>query len=301
LITERCNIACSHCWFSSGPDKTARMGLGEACGYIDQAGEIPSVRWISFTGGEPLLLPEMIRRLVGHASKMGLKTECVTNCFWASTEEEALMQMGRLKDAGLDVINISADDFHQRHIPFDRVRNCYRAAERLGLKVVIMSAVARSSKLGVREVVELLGNQGIRIVGGGAQGVSTSALAVETAFIPVGRAAEIPEDERIRGDGPLEGPCGVVLRDIAIAPSGRVLPCCSAAGLAEVAEVGNLRRDGLRRLIEEASRLRLFRVLSTEGPSGLQRLIGSRRSEGYVNRCHLCYEVLMDPRLSEVL
>jgi MoaA/NifB/PqqE/SkfB family radical SAM enzyme len=159
LTTERCNIACSHCWFSSGPDKTAQMELGEARGYIDQAGEIPSVRWISFTGGEPLLLPEMLRRLIGYASEKGLKTECVTNCFWASTEEEALMHLGRLKDAGLDVINISADDFHQRHIPFDRVRNCYRAAERLGLKVVIMSAVSRSSMMGAREVVKLLGTQ----------------------------------------------------------------------------------------------------------------------------------------------
>ena len=277
------------------------MELDEALGYIDQTREIPTVEWISFTGGEPFLLPRMVHSLVKYASDRGLQTECVTNCFWASSVEEAEKQLGRLTDVGLDVINISADDFHQRHIPFDRVRNCYRAARRLGLRVVIMSVVARSSTLRVREVAELLGDEGIHIVGGRTQADAASALAVETDFIPVGRAAEIPEDEWIIGDGPIEGPCRVVLRDIAIAPSGRVLPCCSAAGLADAAEVGDARQGRLRSLIEDARRRRLFKVLSMEGPSGLQRLLGSRRRKNYVNRCHLCYEVLRDPRLSQVL
>ncbi|MFQ6052775.1 MAG: radical SAM/SPASM domain-containing protein [Candidatus Bathyarchaeia archaeon] len=301
LITERCNVACSHCWFSSGPDKTARMKLGEARGYIDQAVEIPTMEWISFTGGEPLLLPEMLLRLVGYASGRGLHTECVTNCFWAATKGEAEARLRGLADAGLDVVNISVDDFHQSHIPFERVRHCYNAAKLLGLKVVIMCAVARSSKLNVEEVARLLGDDGIRIVGRGAANGEASALAVETGFIPVGRGAEIPESEWAIDSGPIDGPCNAVLRDVAIAPSGRVLPCCSAAALAEAAAVGNVRRYRLRRLIEEAGRRPLFRALSKEGPLGLQRRIGTMRRGRYVNRCHLCYEVLTDPRIGEAL
>lgn len=301
ILTERCNATCSHCWFSSGPERTARMEPDEALDYIDQAREIPTVEWISFTGGEPFLLPEMLLKLVGHASRKGLRTECVTNCFWATTEGTAEGLLGRLVDEGLDVIDISADDFHQRHIPFDRVRNCYMAARRLGLKVVIMCAVARSSRLRIGEVVRLLGDDGIRVLGSEAPtGETPSALGVETGFIPVGRGADIPEDEWLIGNGPLEGPCKLVLRDIAIAPSGKVLPCCSAAGLAQAAEVGNA-RSGLRELIEETTRRTLFKVLSTKGPLGLKRLLGPGRRKGYVNRCHLCYDVLTDPRLSRVL
>lgn len=301
LITERCNAACSHCWLSSGPEKTARMELEDALGYIDQAREMPTVEWISLTGGEPFLLPEMLHRLVGYASEAGMKTECVTNCFWASSEAAAEKRLRPLRDAGLDVINISADDFHQRHIPFERVRNGYAAARRLGLRVVIMSAVARSSALTVERVVSLLGDGRIRIVRGWDWTGEAAALAVETPFIPIGRAAGIPEDERVMEAGSLEGPCGVVLRDVAIAPSGRVLPCCSAAGLADAAAVGNAKRRRLRELIEEAGRRRLFRVLSAEGPMGLRRLLGSGRRESYVSRCHLCYELVTDPRLNEVL
>jgi len=300
LITEQCNVECSHCWFDSGPNRNARMKLDEAMEYIDQAREIPSVEWISFTGGEPFLLPEMLLRLVAHASEKGLYTECVTNCFWARTEAAAVEHLRPLADAGLDVVNISADDFHQRRIPFDGVRNCYEAAKRIGLKVVIMCAVARSSSLTVKEVVRRLGDGEISIVGGEKPSETTSAIAVETEFIPVGRGAEVPEDEWLIGNGPLEGPCKVVLRDVAIDPHGWVLPCCSVAGLTQIARVGNARHEKLRSLIKAAGEKTLFEVLSTEGPMGLKRLLGSQRLN-YVNRCHLCHDVLSDPRLGKVL
>ncbi len=300
LITEQCNVECDHCWFSSGPDRKAQMKLDEAMGYIDQAREIPSVEWISFTGGEPFLLPKMLQSLVAYTSERDLYTECVTNCFWAKTVEDALDHLGLLADAGLDVVNISAGDFHQRHIPFDRVRNCYEAAKRIGLKIVIMCSVARSSRLTAKEVVRRLDEEEIIIVGGEKPSETTKAIAVETEFIPVGRGAHVPEDEWLIGNSPLERPCKVVLRDVAIDPHGWVLPCCSAAALAPIARVGNARCEKLRNLLKAAGESTIFKVLSTEGPMGLQRLLGSPKAN-YVNQCHLCHAVLTDPRLSKVL
>ena len=300
LITERCNIECSHCWFESGPERTGRMTLEEAMGYIDQASEIPTVEWISFTGGEPFLLPDMLASLIGYASDRGLRTECVTNCFWADTEEGALELLERLVEAGLDAVNISADDFHQRHIPFERVSNCYRAASRLGLKIVIMCASARSSSLRIDNVIRSLGDRGIHNIRDGKPRTPVSALAVETGFVPVGRAKNIPEEEWLIGESPLDGPCGEVLRDIGISPSGDVLPCCSAAGIVEGAMLGNAKEEGLAGIIEGASDDPLFVTLSTEGPSALAERLGLMK-KGYVNRCHLCYEVLTDPRLPQII
>jgi organic radical activating enzyme len=40
------------------------MSLGEARGYVDEASGIPSVEWISFTGGEPFLLPMILNEIV---------------------------------------------------------------------------------------------------------------------------------------------------------------------------------------------------------------------------------------------
>jgi MoaA/NifB/PqqE/SkfB family radical SAM enzyme len=300
LITERCNIECSHCWFESGPERMGRMTLEEASSYIDQAREIPTVEWISFTGGEPFLLPDMLKDLIGYASDRGLRTECVTNCFWAESEERALGLLQRLEGAGLDAINISADDFHQRHIPFERVKNCYSAASRLGLKTVIMCAAARSSSLRIKDVIQGLGDEGIHDIRDGKPRTPVSALAVETGFVPVGRASDIPEEEWLIGDGPVEGPCGDFLRDIGISPSGDVLPCCSAAGIVEGAILGNAKERKLTEIIEEAIDYPLFWTLSTEGPYTLAERLGLM-NKGYVNRCHLCHVVLTDPRLPQIL
>jgi hypothetical protein len=301
LLTERCNIACSHCWFSSGPERTATMAMGEALDYIEQACKIPTVEWISLTGGEPFLLPDMLKRLVRHASNRGLRTECVTNCFWAETEEVAVAILGELIDAGLDVINVSADDFHQRHIPFEKVRNCYGAATSLGLRVVIMCARSRTSTLGIGKIREMLGDEGIQVVGGPEPEATVSALAVETGFVPAGRGATIPREEWPIGGSSVEGPCRDVLRDIGIAPSGMVLPCCSAASQIEGATLGNARKNRLAKMIEVAGGLPLYKALSTVGPAGLAELLGSGRRRGYVNRCHLCYEVLSDLELHQAL
>lgn len=293
IITERCNAACPHCWFNSGPYKGRDMSLKEAEAYIDQVREIPSVRYISFTGGEPFLLPKMLLRLVRYASDVGLYTECVTNSFWASTEGAAERMLRRLIDSGLEVINLSVDDFHQSLIPFERVLNSYRAARRLGLKIVLMCAASKSGRIRIEEVKRMLGDEDIYIIGRGEQRGYPQVIAMEMGFIPAGRGADIPEEEWLKGDGPLEGGCHVVLRDIAVAPGGGVLPCCSAAGTIKNLLIGNARVKRLRDILEEAWRRPIFKLLRDRGPLGLADEF-ENRPLAYVNKCHLCYDLLKD-------
>lgn len=292
ILTERCNIECAHCWLESGPHRSRSMDPADARGYIDQALEIPTLEWVSFTGGEPFLMPETLAGLVSYASGSGLRTECVTNCFWAEDEVKAEGRLGALAEAGLDVINISSDDFHQRHIPFERVRNAYEAAKKLGLKIVIMTASAASSELRIREIARRLGEEDVHIVGDGEPGTRVSALAVETGFIPVGRGGQLPEEEWLVDHGPVKGPCRDVLCDVGIAPTGRVLPCCSATGQLQQASLGNAKEERLSVLIERAEENPVYRILSTDGPFELAERMGFQMREGYVNRCHLCYEIL---------
>jgi MoaA/NifB/PqqE/SkfB family radical SAM enzyme len=301
LLTEQCNIECSHCWLDSGPEKRATMLPGEARGYVDQAVEIPTVEWVSFTGGEPFLLPGMLAELVSYASERGLKTECVTNCFWAATPEAARSALWALADEGLTAVNISCDDFHQRHIGFDRVENCYNAAREVGLKIVIMCAASKSSELGIREIARRLGEDEIHVLGDGDPRGRVSTLGVETGFIPVGRGEDIPGEELVLGESPFEGPCRSVLRDIGVAPFGRVMPCCSAAAVVVDLGLGNAGETRLRRLIEEAEGRPIFRALMERGPLAILEALRPVSCGEYVSRCHLCYEVVRHPRLLEAL
>jgi hypothetical protein len=287
---------------SSGPDKTSRMGIDEAFGYIEQAKEIPTVEWISITGGEPFLQQEMLQAVIVFATKQSLLTECVTNCFWAESEQSATIILESIQQKGLDVLNISADDFHQDQLPFERVLNCYRAAQKLGMKTVIMCTVSRSSTLTVNRVVSKLGQRGIHILRREVSSQeSVRALAIQSGFIPVGRAAHIPEEERVIGDGSINGPCRLVLRDVSIAPSGSVLPCCSALGTNDAFSIGNARDEELQTIIYRAANMAPFRILMDEGPEVLLKRIGNKKTRGYVNRCDLCYEVMADPKIKEWL
>ena len=300
LLTERCDIACAHCWLGQSPNG-ADMPLDEAWGYIDQASRIPSVEWISFTGGEPFLLPGLLNELVGYASAKGLRTECVTNCSWADTPEKTEESLKTLKGAGLDIVNISADDFHQEFVPFENVRNCFEAVKRLGLKTVIMSAAQAGGTFSLEEIINRLGPEDIGTLGEAKSAEGLSAIAVETGFIPIGRASKLPRDKWLIGESQTEGPCRLVLRDIGIDPRGDLLACCSAASLLDRGRLGSLVGTRIQQRLEDTGEQPLFKILSEQGPSSLADSLGIPWRDEFVSRCHLCHEVLKDPQLEEAL
>ncbi len=56
-ITDRCNLACRHCMFSSGPDALCEVSLKQLTRYVDDAAE-QGCRLFALTGGEPLFHPD---------------------------------------------------------------------------------------------------------------------------------------------------------------------------------------------------------------------------------------------------
>ncbi len=78
-ITERCNCRCSFCDIWKIPaQKSADARLNDVIRTVRQAKKL-GVRFVDFTGGEPLLhddLPDMLR----HAKRIGLRTSITTNC-----------------------------------------------------------------------------------------------------------------------------------------------------------------------------------------------------------------------------
>ena len=286
MVTEQCDVECAHCWFGCSPGRGAIMSRNDAEDYIDKAAQTGSVEWVSLTGGEPMHHPSLIEGLVAYASGRGLRTELVTNCSWATSQEKAVGTLKRFRDAGLDVLNMSADDFHQPAIPFERVRNCYEAAKRLGIKMVVMTALKRSSRIDLSEVSRLLGEEVERP---GPEPPRGSVIGLESGFIPVGRGASIPSREWHLDGSLLTGGCEAVLRDIGVRPSGEVMPCCSASATLPGFGIGSLSEWELGELLKEAWKSEIFKVLSKKGPMGLT----DKRPDGiYVNKCHLCSEVL---------
>lgn len=300
-MTFRCNISCRHCYFEAGPDRKEEMGSHEAFSYIDKAKEIPTLRLLSLTGGEPFLLPELLFDTASYANDSGLETEVVTNCFWAIDKEKTQTTLSRLASSGVRYVNISADDFHQEFIPFSRVANCYEIAQQVGFRVTIQCAFAADSKLRLERIINLLGNENIAVLDRSPVGLNlrkTSAIGLESPFIPAGRGASVPEEQWFKGAGfPVRG-CGHILRDIAIDPSGFVLPCCSAAGTVPSARLGNAREEPLKELIEEASHKETFNTLANQGPQALFSDKAENPSVKYTCICHMCHQALLMSEIS---
>jgi len=105
-VTYRCNLACRFCYAGCGcrkdeahPDLPAAE-LKEVLRMIKEEAEVPSV---SFTGGEPLLRPE-VPELVAYAKSLGMWANLITNGTLATAET-----VKKLKGAGLDSAQVSIE------------------------------------------------------------------------------------------------------------------------------------------------------------------------------------------------
>jgi radical SAM protein with 4Fe4S-binding SPASM domain len=271
IVTYRCNVECRHCFFRSGPGRDEVMSLDLGMRAIDGAVEL-GAEWVSLTGGESFLERELLERLVEYASGKGLMTEVVSNGYWAETPEVAETILKPLRELGLDVLNLSIDDFHQEYIPMLSVRNAYQAALGLGLKVVIMTTTAKNSKITAETIPGLLKDDKIQILGA-PRIRDPNALLIETPITPVGRAENIAEHEYTLITSVK---CGEVLRDIGIGPEGDVYPCCGP--LASKIVLGNIKESALRSILEKAWKDPVFTSIRE----------GASISGIYTSKCHAC-------------
>lgn len=77
-LTGKCQLACRHCYASSGPSGThGVMSVEDWLRLLDQAGGW-GVEMVQFIGGEPTLHPGL-PQLIGHALERGLAVEVFTN------------------------------------------------------------------------------------------------------------------------------------------------------------------------------------------------------------------------------
>ncbi len=272
LLTYRCSAECRHCFFECSPRRTEVMTHQTAQRVITEAVSL-GAKWVSFSGGEPFLEYDSLRDLISLSSENGLNTEVVSNGFWGETIEKAQGVLKPLIEAGLDVLNLSVDDFHCEYVPFESVRNAYWGAVDLGVKIVLMVSTGKDSEITSESLPELLGDDRIQVAGK-SRILNSHAVLFETQFTPIGRGAGLRYDPvhftEIR--------CGEVLRDIGVAPNGDVMPCCGPLGTRNV--LGNINEEGLGLILDRAGREPRYKRIRE----------GVNVDGRYSSRCHACVE-----------
>jgi len=176
-FTNRCNLACKHCYQDSEhgalEDELTRE---EKLDLIDQlgAGHLPM---LAFSGGEPTVSKDLLPAL-RRAGRWGMHTTIATNGTTMTPE-----LAGRLAEAGLRYVEISLDSVDpERHDAFRGVRGMWRRAV-AGAKTVVATEGLR---LGIAMCVHQGNVREVREMIRFAEDLGASCFA-HFNFIPVGR------------------------------------------------------------------------------------------------------------------
>ena len=285
MVTRRCNMRCAHCSVESGPELRDEPSEGELLDRVRQAAA-GEVRSINLTGGEPMLRPRTVLRLVREARRLGVATSLTTNGSWGRTAARAQRGVRALQRAGLAALTVSVDRYHDEFQGPTPALLIARAAEETGLYVRV-SLVVPAGEDSVTPLVapfEGLRRTSLRFYG----------------LQAVGRARGLPA---VTLGGTVDGFCSACSIP-AVTDDGRLTACNGPAYFAPAGSpliVGSLRRESLGALLERHREDPILDTIRTFGPARLRDELRAlpgfesfRFRPVYRGICDLCLHVTSD-------
>ena len=251
-IDSRCTASCTHCCFSCSPNSIQSLSNLEIYMILDYIKLNKSIKYVSITGGEPLLRYEMTKKIIKESHNAGKKVSLISNGFWGGSLDKAVKISNELKESGLDAITISFDDYHKEFVPVQNIRNVLHALKQANIRVALNITVDKSHKK--INLVEELGE---------------AIFNVDIAIMPLCRAGnskEIPESElyfQCEKDSKMRCPAGTW--EFAIHHDGFVYPCCSPMVFESELRIGNIRKQSLNEIEYALNTNALLFILKTEG------------------------------------
>ena len=294
FLTYKCQVACPHCLVKAGPHRTEAMQEKDVLDWISQAAAYgDQVRSINFTGGEPFFDLSLFRKICSFSISKGLFPTSVTNAYWAETYERAVEVLESLPD--LLFLQISADEHHQRCIPFERVENAVLAAQKLKLVCSVVVCTDNEESPGYKNII----NQLLEIM---------DRKQINTVItFPFGRASLLTDRMLYHmTDTPPSGACGGAATPV-IFPDGRVVSCMGPIfdipGTHPLM-LGNLFHTSLKEILDSTETNPVLHFIRTWGPSKIYTLMkergyGPHFQDTFVEGdiCILCRNLIINPLL----
>lgn len=291
-----CPNRCEFCCHDQEEYGRGKLSPAQAIDWIAQAANIPSIRRVIFTGGEPFLYHKELLEVMRATRTGGLPVRIVTAAHWAETEARARELLAPLKEQGLDELSVSTDPTHQEFVPASFAENALRAAVGMEIRT---------------EVVGVFWDPRARVEDHLQVPEGTGKLTRLAA--PRGRSRERPvtPSEYCLTDARFLG-CREYRRyDFAAYPDGRLYPCCAGgSNIRGELCLGNLNEDLLEPLVEKAHADPYLRVVLSLGVAFLYEIAAHRFPEvaaklperdGFISCCDVCERLHGDPQLRALL
>lgn len=132
LLTYQCSLECDHCFVWSSPWQTGTMTAAEVDHLLDEAQNYGAIDSIYFEGGEVFLFYPLLLHGVREAKARGFEVGLVTNCYWATSHEDAIAWLAPFRGL-LSDFSVSYDCYHWPEQYGPLVKNALTAAEELNI------------------------------------------------------------------------------------------------------------------------------------------------------------------------
>lgn len=284
-FTYHCNIACRHCYNSSGPGRKAeRIALDRMVEIVAQMPEAGLDRLI-ITGGEPFLYPNDVFALIRAARAAGVgRISINSNAFWATSDDRARAMLAKLAEAGFqreprDNLKVSSGIYHTEFVDLDRIFTLARAYRAMFGRPLPVDFELEAGVGGAREAaVERFRAAGV---------IDCVAPSFRT-ISPLGRARDLeglPTSECAE-------PCGII-DQIVFDPDGKVRPCCGLNNENLGIVVGSTEAHGLRDLVKRLQNDPLLQFFATRPMNAIFAELGREpKPGGYSGICDLCQDAV---------
>lgn len=318
LTTNNCTARCRHCSMRSGPDRTERLTYTQIEPILTQAFAELELEFVAFAGGEPTLLGEDLLKALRLCRAHGVPTRIITNAFWAHTPEAARATLRELRDAGLDQINLSTDDYHLPWISLQRIRNAFEAARELDFSsVAIGNCSGPQSALTPARINSEFGGGQMRWrydEGGRSldydREVGGQMIVVSNARTQrIGRATEEMSADEFQTDESVNlqdelGGCSYAVRSPGVTPNGHLVSCCSFE-LEDnpILDYGDLREQPLSTVLDAADEDLITNLIAILGPPKIKQALEELcpdeldfPAESYQCYCEVCHDLVTRPQ-----
>jgi hypothetical protein len=285
LLTYRCPFECEHCFVWGSPFQTGAMTIAQVREIFRQAEQAKGVRYVSIEGGEPFLYYATAVETLREAKAHGWRVELLTNAYWATSPEDARLWLRPLAKLGLDGLVVSADPYHGSE-----------NGDHLSPPKIAMEAARRA-------------------------GIETSSISILPAVQSVGKGSDRPGQAITGGPVCFRGRAARDLVEGLPLRPWRDLATCPHEELAHPARMhfdplgyvhicqglvmGNIWRTPLKEMLRsyDAAAHPICGPLLRGGPAEIARTYGVPHEGGYVDECHMCYELrrALRQRFSEFL
>jgi AdoMet-dependent heme synthase len=179
-MTTACNLRCIHCHASGGKRAPDELTTAEGKRLLDQLAEVRAFRMMAFTGGEPLVRPDLYE-LLAYAQALGFTNTIATNATLIDDEVAR-----RLRRCGVVIAAVSVDGFdaethdYVRGQPgaFDAALEGMRALRRAGILLHVNITAMEYNLDQMSPLMQLVDSLG-------------AGILLMYQLVPVGRGREV--------------------------------------------------------------------------------------------------------------